>query len=242
VTQALGLIQARMGSARLPGKSLADVGGRPLVVLVVERLRRATRLGDVVVATTTGAEDDELAAAVEATGTRVHRGSRDDVLTRLTEAIGAHMGPLVRVTADCPFIDAETVDAVVDLLLDTPGGAYASNVEPRTYPDGLDVEAVANWAWREVAEHVTDPFEREHVTLAIRRDPERYPHVLLQHADPFLANLRWTVDYDEDLEFARQVASRLGEDVVAAGLDDVLAAIRRQPSLAGYADAWGPRG
>jgi spore coat polysaccharide biosynthesis protein SpsF (cytidylyltransferase family) len=242
VTGALGLVQARMGSTRLPGKSLEPVEGRPLAVLVVERLRRAARVEDVVVATTVEPADDALADAVERAGARVHRGPADDVLTRLTDAAGDHGGPFVRVTADCPFVDPGVVDAAVALFESVPGCAYASNVEPRTYPDGLDVEVVAGWALREAAAQVTDPLDREHVTTAIRRDGSRYPRAVLEQPAPGLAELRWTVDHEEDLEFVRAVARRLGAALATAGMEEVLAAIRREPSLATMHDRWGPRG
>lgn len=231
-----------MGSTRLPGKSMAEVGGRPLVLLVVERLRRARRLDEVLVATSTEPEDTPLANAMEAASVRVHRGSADDVLSRLTAAAGGYDGPVVRVTADCPFVAPEVVDAAVELFHATDDCAYASNVEPRTYPDGLDVEVIARWALREADAAATDPADREHVTTFVRRDPRRFPRVVLRQPEHSLAELRWTVDYAEDLEFARAVAERLGDALLDASMDDVLAAVRQSPSLARMFDDWGPRG
>jgi spore coat polysaccharide biosynthesis protein SpsF len=241
MSAALGLIQARMGSTRLPDKSLAEIAGRPLVVLVLERLRRARRLSDIVVATSTEAADDPLVAAVEAADGRVHRGPAQDVLARLASAAAGHDGPLLRVTADCPFIDPRVADAAIELLDADEGCAYASNVEPRTYPDGLDVEAIAGWALADAHARATEPADREHVTLLIRRDPERYPHAVLSQPDGQLADVRWTIDYAEDLEFVRAVAGRLGDRLVSAPMDEVLAAVRREPSLTHFHDRWGPR-
>jgi spore coat polysaccharide biosynthesis protein SpsF len=127
-------------------------------------------------------------------------------------------------------------DAAVELLEDTPGCAYVSNVEPRTYPDGLDVEALAADALRAAAAEATDPADREHVTSAIRRDPGRWPQANLP-GDPDLAEVRWTVDTEEDLEFVRLVVERLGDRRHLAGLEEIRSAVLADPSLADYGGA-----
>jgi spore coat polysaccharide biosynthesis protein SpsF (cytidylyltransferase family) len=233
---ALAVVQARMSSTRLPGKTLADVGGEPLLALLVKRLGGARRVGQVVIATSAGDEDDPIAELAARLGVGVHRGPRDDVLARYAEAVGDHEGPLLRITGDCPLIDPAVVDDAVRLLVETPGCAYVSNVEPRTYPDGLDVEAFTAAALRAVAAEATDPTDREHVTPAIRRDPERWPQAHLP-GDPGLAELRWTVDTEDDLEFVRLVVERLGERRYEAGLDQIREAVLAEPSLAGYGAA-----
>lgn len=227
---ALAVVQARMSSSRLPGKVLADVGGEPMLALLLKRLARASRVSGVVVATSEEPSDDPIA---DAAGVPVFRGPLDDVLGRFVDAIGSWDGPVVRVTADCPFTDPGVVDAVVDLFERTPGCAYASNVERRVHPDGLDVEVVAASALRAVASEATDPQAREHVTPAIRRDPERFPAAALD-GDESLAGLRWTVDHPEDLEFVRAVAERLGEGRYDAGPEEILAAVRAEPSLGSF--------
>lgn len=220
-----------MSSTRLPGKSLADVGGETLVALVVRRLIRARKVGEIVVATSDDEADDGLAEAVAALGVRVHRGPRDDVLTRMLDAAGDHPGPLVRITADCPLVDPGVVDRVIDLFSQTPGCVYAHNIGPRTFPDGLDVEVVARDALADAARSATDPEDREHVTSAIRSDPGRFPAAVLTNEENF-GDLRWTVDYPEDLEFVRALVGRLGESRHEAGMEEILAAVRRRPSLA----------
>ena len=147
---ALAVVQARMTSTRLPAKSLADVDGEPMLALLLNRLRRARRVGRIIVATSVDADDDPIEETVRAMGFAVHRGSRDDVLARIAGAVGGHSGAVVRITGDCPLTDPAIVDEVVDLFGRTAGCAYASNVEPRTYPDGLDVEVVSTDALREV--------------------------------------------------------------------------------------------
>jgi spore coat polysaccharide biosynthesis protein SpsF len=225
-----------MSSERLPGKVLADVGGEPMLSLLLGRLARAERVGSIVVATSTEREDDAVAALAERLGFGSHRGSRDDVLGRLAEAAAGHEGTVVRVTGDCPLIDPEVVDAVIALLEATAGCAYASNVEPRTYPDGLDVEALPSAVLAELAREATDAPDREHVTTMIRRDPDRWPRASLE-GDEDLADLRWTVDTEEDLEFVREVAGRLGDRRESAGLEEIREAALREPSLAGFGGA-----
>jgi spore coat polysaccharide biosynthesis protein SpsF len=222
-----------MSSTRLPGKSLADVHGEPALALLVARLARAESLERIVVATSTDPLDDPIAELAGGLDCDVHRGPRDDVLTRYVEASGEHPGPFVRVTADCPLIDPRVVDQVVRLHGGDESAVYASNVEPRTFPLGLDTEVVSRAALLRASEEARDPSDREHVTLVIRRSPDRYPRLNLVH-EPDLSELRWTVDRQDDLEFVRLVVERLGERRHEAGLEEVLAVVRREPSLAAY--------
>jgi spore coat polysaccharide biosynthesis protein SpsF (cytidylyltransferase family) len=228
---ALAVVQARMSSTRLPGKVLADVDGEPMLALLLTRLIRAHTIDDVVVATSIDRSDDAVAALCRDLGVRAYRGSLTDVLGRVAKAVGGHDGIIVRITADCPLVDPQIVDAVVRLLRASPGSRYACNIEPRTYPDGLDAEALDAGTLAMLDATVTDTQEREHVTLAIRRNPRRYGLVALV-GEPNLGDLRWTVDTAADLDFVRAVVSRLGSRRHDAALDEVLNAIRARPSLA----------
>lgn len=225
-----------MSSSRLPGKSLADIGGEPSLALLLKRLRRARRLGRIVVATSTDAVDDPVAAVARSVGADVGRGPRDDVLRRFLLVLGDHDGPVVRITGDCPLIDPVVVDAVVERFESTPGCAYASNVEPRTFPDGLDVEVVASDALRAIANEDLSLVGREHVTVVVRGQPERFPAVAVMRK-PDLGRLRWTVDEAEDLEFVRAVVKRLGERRYQAGIEEILTVVRAEPSLAEFGGA-----
>jgi spore coat polysaccharide biosynthesis protein SpsF (cytidylyltransferase family) len=223
---ALAIVQARMTSTRLPGKVLADVAGEPMLALLLRRLCRARRVAKVVVATSHDPADEPIARLAEELGIAVHRGSLEDVLGRMAGAAAGHDGTVVRITADCPLTDPQTVDVVIELLEATPGAAYASNIEPRTYPDGLDVEALAASVLRELDAIVEDAAEREHVTLHLRRRPDRWPPVSLPCEVPGIADLRWTVDTQEDLDFVRAVVRRLGAERHSAGLHEILTAAR----------------
>ena len=197
-----------------------DVGGESLLALMLRRLENATTVERIVVATSDGPEDDAIEQEALELGVQAYRWSLHDVLGRLAGAAAGHDGEVVRLTADCPLIDPALVDQVVELHRGS-GVAYASNVEPRTFPDGLDIEVISAGALREAAETVDDAWDREHVTTAIRRDRARFPAVHLVH-DPDIGELRWTVDTEADLQFVRGVVERLGDRRHTAGMDEIL--------------------
>lgn len=230
---ALAIVQARMSSTRLPGKTLADVDGEPMLALLLRRLRHSRQIGDIVVATSTDTADDPVADLAARLGVGVSRGPREDVLTRFLLAIGDRDGPIVRITGDCPLIDPAVVDDTIERFRSLPDCGYASNVEPRTFPDGLDVEVFDAAALRTIAREPLDARDREHVTSAIRAQPERFLSAALV-ASENLGELRWTVDDPEDLEFIRAVVRRLGDRRQEAGLAEILSAVRREPSLAAF--------
>jgi spore coat polysaccharide biosynthesis protein SpsF len=233
VKAVLGIVQARMSSTRLPGKSLADVGGEPMLLLLLKRLQRARELDRIVVATTTERIDDQIERFASERACDVYRGPRDDVLRRFLDAAKGHTGPVARLTGDCPLIDPAVVDEVVRLYNRNPDCVYASNVEPRSFPNGLDVEVVSRVVLEQVAQETSDPYDREHVTTYVRRHPERFRStVLVRNED--LSDLRWTVDTEEDLEFVREVVHRLGRGRYDAGVDDVLRAVRNPPPLVDF--------
>ncbi len=210
----VAIVQARMGSTRLPGKVLLDLAGEPLLARCVERVRRARTLEEVVVATTVQAADAAIVELCAARGWPVFRGSEEDVLDRYYQAAVAQQADVVvRITSDCPLIEPQIVDWVVDeFLARQPAVDYAANtLPPRTFPRGLDLEVmrfdVLERAWRE--DH--DPATREHVTPYIYRHPERFAlHGVVNQVD--YSALRWTVDTPEDLELVRRIYGHVGHD------------------------------
>ena len=216
-----------MGSTRLPGKVLQEIGGQPMLAHVVARCRRAETLDEVVVATTAEPEDDALASLCAERGWPCARGSAHDVLDRYVRAarqFGADV--VVRVTSDCPLMEPEVLNRVVRMHRDT-GADYASNtLAPRTFPRGLDVEALTTEALERAGREDRDPAWREHVTPYVYRHPERFRlAAVVDDADH--ANERWTVDTLEDMQFVRTVYAHFGHD--RFGWRDVLAALDVRP-------------
>lgn len=230
----MAIIQARMGSTRLPGKILADLGGKPMLCRVVERARRASTLDGVLVATTTLAADDAVEALCRQHGYDVSRGHPTDVLDRYYQAArSARVDVVVRLTADCPVIDPAVIDQVVGAFLAAdPPVDFAANRLPdeRTFPIGLDTEVCTFAALERAWSEAEGPHHREHVMPYLYEAPGRF-RVLLVRAERDLSHLRWTVDTAEDLELLRRIYARFGgQDDFA--WTDVLALIEREPALA----------
>jgi spore coat polysaccharide biosynthesis protein SpsF len=221
------IIQARMSSTRLPAKVLLDLAGEPMLARVVARTQRAKTIDRTIVATTIEPEDEPIVALCRARGWAVSRGSRDDVLDRYYQAaVADRADPIVRITSDCPLIDPEVIDRVVERL--TEGVDYASNINPRrSFPRGLDVEAFTfaslAAAWGEAA----DLSSREHVTPFLYRHPERFRIALVESERPESADHRWSVDTPEDYELMRRILAHFGD--TDYGWLDVLALLDRHP-------------
>lgn len=228
----VAIIQARMTSTRLPGKVLAPIAGRPMLARVVERLGRARRLSGVWVACTAGAADDCVADLARQLGTDVFRGPEEDVLARFVGAARAAAAEVVvRITADCPLIMPDVVDRVVGELVDDSRAAdYAANVLRRTYPRGLDTEALFFDTLLRADRYASTPEEREHVTLVIRRDSCRFARLSVEDADD-ASSLRWTVDTAEDLEHVNRLYRVAGLDVAPLEYRKLVELCRSVPAL-----------
>lgn len=228
----VAIIQARLGSTRLPGKVMRPLAGRPMIDWVVNRTQVSTQVNQVVVATTTESSDDPLVEYCEQRDWAVVRGSEQDVLSRYVlaaEKFGADN--VVRITSDCPLIDPQIVDDVVSKLLEHPANEYACNFFPdRRFPRGLDAEAFTMETLERADQLAIDPAHREHVTLMIYRHPERFRIASVTH-EIDLSNYRWTVDTAEDFALVEKVmtsiqAMGLAED---AGLEQFLQLFKQNP-------------
>lgn len=204
------IIQARMGSTRLPGKTMMDLGGEPLLGRLLDQLKGSKTVDEVVVATTTEPSDDLIETFVVGKKIRVIRGSSQDVLGRYVLAAKmAQADVIVRLTADCPLHSPDTVDEVVRAFQGAKVD-YVSNTNPYTRPDGQDVEVFTTEILKKADKIATDKADREHATLWIRRSPE-VSRLNYQHLPPHEPSMRWSVDYPDDLEFARSVWLSLGK-------------------------------
>ncbi len=230
----VAIVQARMGSTRLPGKVMADIGGEPMLSRVVERARGAQTLDALVVATTVDPSDDSVAALCESRGYPYFRGHATDVLDRYYQAARKWRARvIVRLTGDCPLIDPGVIDDTVRAFLeaDPPYDLVANRLaEGRTFPIGLDTEVCSfealEAAWREAK----DPYEREHVLPFIYERRARF-RVFLFRGPEDHGQLRWTVDTSEDLEVVRRVFAHFDGRADFTWLD-VLHLFEADPSLA----------
>jgi spore coat polysaccharide biosynthesis protein SpsF len=227
----LAILQARMSSTRLPGKVMRPLAGEPMIGRQIERLRRARRLDQIVVATSDRADDDPLAAYVEGLGVGLFRGDLNDVLDRFHHALEAHGRPehFLRLTADCPLADPEVIDLCIACHL-ASGADITHNSVGRTYPKGLDVEvcrtAALDAAWAETRE----PYDREHVTPFIYARPARFRELSITHDPP--ERWRWTVDTPADYAFAAAVYDGLFAEKPDFLMLDLLAWQAARPGLA----------
>jgi len=204
----VAIVQARMGSTRLPGKVLKDLAGETMLARVVGRLRHADRINELLVATTDRPEDDAIVDECRKLSVLVSRGDQDDVLDRYFKAAQfASADVVVRITADCPLIDPEITDTTIARFIDEVPD-YASNTMVRTYPRGLDTEVMSFSALSKAWQKAQKSYEREHVTPYLLEHPSEFRLVSVV-GDRDYSTHRWTVDTPEDLLFVRTVYERL---------------------------------
>jgi spore coat polysaccharide biosynthesis protein SpsF len=226
----VAIIQARMGSTRLPGKVMMSLGGATMLTQVVERARRANRLDEVVIATTTGAADQEIVEACTVLGVPVFRGDEQDVLSRYYLAALEHRADaVVRVTSDCPLIDPDVIDAHVDRLTGRWSEVdFVTNMVHQSYPLGLAVETMPMDVLARMHRLSMTPYLREHVTTLAYEQPNLFVIDHLLHPTD-LSHLRWTVDTARDMEFARTVFDHFGHNHFTWG--DILDFVELHPEL-----------
>ena len=226
----VAIVQARMGSSRLPRKVLKDLGGATVLDRVLNRLGRSWLIQESVVATTIEPADDAIVEHCERTGRKVFRGSEQDVLDRYYQAAKyVNADVVVRITSDCPVIDPEVTDGTIRAFLDRHSD-YASNVLVRTYPRGLDTEVMTVQALERAWRESTKLYQREHVTPYIYENPGEFRLHGIEN-DTDCSRHRWTVDTPEDLELLRAIYERFGgrDDF---GWREVLKLVESDPSLA----------
>lgn len=206
----LAIIQARMNSTRLPRKVLMDIVGEPMLARVVERVKRAKSISNIVVATTVNAADDCIAALCKERHWNWHRGGERDVLDRFF-GVTVPLQPsiIVRITADCPLVDPGLIDEVAGVFV-TERPDYASNIYPeRTYPRGLDVEVFWPHVLRRIWREADNPYDREHVTTYVRCNLALFDIASVTN-DVDYSHYRWSVDTIEDLTLVRKIYEHFG--------------------------------
>jgi glutamate-1-semialdehyde 2,1-aminomutase/spore coat polysaccharide biosynthesis protein SpsF len=226
----VAIIQARMGSARLPGKVMLELGGHPALLWVLRAAHAMVGVDETWVATSTAAADDAIAAWCARKAISVYRGPEGDVLERYAGTIKASRADVaVRITADCPFLDPAVAGMVLRLRAIT-GTEYACNFDPPSWPDGIDCEVVTAKALLTAAREARLPSEREHVTPFVRNNKNRFPTSNLVAPLPGLEAERWTLDNPEDYALLSAVARALPADRPPSFLE-VLAVLDAEPAL-----------
>lgn len=221
------VIQARLGSSRLPGKVLRTLGDRPVLDWVVDAAIRADGIDEVVVATSTATADDAVADRATALGVTVVRASEDDVLSRFVAAVdAAPCDAVVRLTADCPLLDPELISLVAATIKNTPWADYISTTLVRTLPRGLDTEVVRSSVLRALDRSATG-HDRVHVTSAVYADPSTYRCLGLSFA-PRADDLRVTLDTPEDAALLDKLVEELDGP---QGWRTVVEVLRSRPDL-----------
>jgi glutamate-1-semialdehyde 2,1-aminomutase len=224
----VAVIQARMGSTRMPGKVLARIQGVPLIELLLRRLKQSKTIDQIVVATSVDPRNAPLVNLVRSLGFACEQGSENDVLDRYFQAAKKHAaGIVIRITGDCPLVDPKLVDRCVDEFVNAKVD-YLSNTNPPTYPDGLDIEVMTFKALEEARLQATLAYDREHVTPFLRTNDQFTRSSVTGLEDH--SKLRWTVDDPEDFEVIKNVFESLGIDRVF-GWEEVLKLANQQPEL-----------
>lgn len=225
------VIQARMGSTRLPGKVLKDLAGKPVLSHVVFRCSLASMIDRVIVATSTNKEDDQIEKWCRDNNIPCIRGSSEDVLSRYVMA--AKEFPcenIVRITADCPLIDPGVIDQVVSKHIDEEL-EYTSNVLERSFPTGYDLEVISNAALEKIDKLSDTKPHREHVTLYIRENVKKFKTGNVRFGASN-EHLRLTLDQPEDYQVFQEIYKKLPENSIVPSIYEILYILEKYPEIA----------
>lgn len=228
----VAIIQARMGSTRLPGKVMKIILGKPIILWDLERVFLSKLIDEIVVAIPHGNENDIIEDTIKEYNDKIiiMRGSEDDVLDRYYQAaLQTDADVIVRITSDCPLIDTVVIDLVIEQFINK-NCDYCTNSLTRTYPRGLDTEVFSFKALTRAWNEAKEDYEREHVTPYIIENPERFILVNVLN-DIDLSHLRWTLDTKEDFEFISAVYKKIYPKKQLFLMDDVLELLDREPGL-----------
>lgn len=224
----VAIVQARMGSTRLPNKVMKQIGGIPMIELLLTRLSKSNHIDEIVLATSTDKRNNPLVDHVEKLGYTCVRGSENDVLDRyLLAACQVQADVVVRITGDCPLVDPTLVDIQIEHFK-AIGVDYLSNAAPATYPDGLDIEVFSLSALQRAAVESTESFDHEHVTPYLRR-PGLFKAANMANNED-LSSLRWTVDEPADFDVVSRVFAHFAPNIHFSWVE-VLELQRKHPEI-----------
>jgi len=229
------VIQARTSSTRLPNKVLFPLCGDPLLLRMIERINRSSKVGLVVVATSVSEDDDIIDNLCASNGIICFRGSLNDLLDRHYQlAIRYKADAIVKIPSDCPLIDPGIIDQVIGYYLENyPTYDFVSNLHPASFPDGNDVEIMSFHALETAWKEANRDFEREHTTPFIWENPYLFNigNVIWKDGLDFSISHRWTIDYEEDYKLIKRVFDELYPRNPSFGLYDILDLLEKQPEI-----------
>jgi spore coat polysaccharide biosynthesis protein SpsF len=234
IAKIVTIVQARTGSTRLPNKIMLSAAGKPLLIHLLERVRRSKYSGQIIVATTESQEDDIIENVCVNRGYDVFRGHTTDLLDRHYHAAAFHDADIVlKIPSDCPLIDPNIIDEVIEYFLNGTNYDYVSNLRPPTFPDGNDVEIFSFDLLKYIWENAEKDYEREHTTPYIWNNPEKFRigNVYWKTGLDYSNSHRWTLDFEEDYTFIRQIYEELYDNKPDFGIYDILNLLETKPYL-----------
>jgi len=224
----VAIIQVRMSSTRLPGKVLKKLNGITVLESLLNQLNYSKLLNDKIIATTSNSEDDVIFNFCKSKEIKCYRGSQDDVLDRYYNcAKKFSINTIIRITSDCPLMDPQVIDDVIDFYLKNSYD-YVNNFYKRTYPYGNDVEIFSIKVLEKVWEKATKPSEREHVTPYIYNNPGEFSLGWIENKEN-LSEFHWTIDRKEDLIFVQNIFKKISKRPIL--MKDIIDVIKDDPSL-----------
>ncbi len=222
------IIQARMGSERLPGKVLLPLFGKPMLSHLIERVKKAKRVDKITIATSTDEKDDQVAFLADQLNIHVVRGDKDNVLLRFIQALDSDTTHVVRITADCPLVDHRIIDQIIEKGIEVD---YTSNTLNRTYPRGFDIEMISREALLTAFREASTPYEKEHVTPFIYFHPQRFTFASVERKED-ASLFRVTVDTKEDFELITKIFEALLTKNPDFSSEDVIDWLKHHPEEA----------
>jgi len=233
MSKVVAIIQARLGSTRLPGKVMKEIVGKPVLWHVIHRVKASKLIDSILVATTVNDEDNKIMEFVDTLGIENFAGSEEDVLDRFYQAAKKSKADvIVRITADDPLKDPVIIDKIVKTFLENKNNVdYVSNTIKPTYPEGIDVEVFSFSALKKAWIEATSKFDREHVTSYIWRNPKKFKLMNIVNERGDLSHMRWTLDTQQDFDFIQEVFIKLYQKERIFMMDDVLDLLKKHPQI-----------
>lgn len=230
--ETIAVVQARTSSSRLPSKVLLTLAGNAVIVGILKRVSLSTRINKVILATSNDASDDELARLVEHHGFDVVRGPLDDVLSRFNKALELYPAKYcVRITGDCPFIDPDWIDLVIEKHMKVHAD-YSTNALQPSLPDGLDCEVINVEILKSIADLTRNKTDREHVTHYLYTHPDEYKiNSIVNDID--YSNIRITLDNPEDWQVISRIVEGIEKDYLDIRLQDIINFLQVNPEIMG---------